>query len=54
MERAHHVILCTEIWTDEWRAYRGIPTWGPVGIPFTHRTVNHSQHFVDPVTGVNT
>ena len=42
-----------EIWSDEWRAYRGIPTWGPPANPYTHRTV-HQQHFLDPVTGVNT
>jgi hypothetical protein len=44
----------TEIWTDEWRAYRGIPTWGPAAQPYTHSTVNHRHLFVDPVTGVNT
>ena len=44
----------TEIWSDEWRAYRGIPTWGPAAVPYTHRTVNHQHHFVDPVTGANT
>jgi ISXO2-like transposase domain len=44
----------TMIWTDQWRAYRGIPTWGPPGNPYTHQTVNHSQNFVDPVTGANT
>jgi hypothetical protein len=49
-----YVATGTEIWSDQWRAYRGIPTWGPPGNPYTHRTVNHQLHFVDPVTGVNT
>ena len=31
-----------------------IPMWGPPANPYTHRTVNHQQYFVDPVTGVNT
>jgi len=44
----------TAIWTDEWRAYRGIPAWGPPGNPYTHHTVNHKEHLVDPITGVNT
>jgi hypothetical protein len=44
----------TEIWSDEWRAYRGIPTWGPPGNPYIHRTVNHKQNFINPATGVNT
>ncbi len=42
-----YVALGTEIWTDEWRAYRGIPTWGPPGNPYIHRTVNHKQNFVN-------
>ena len=28
-----------------WAAYRGLPDLG-----YTHKTVNHSRHFVDPVT----
>lgn len=37
--------------SDEWAAYRGIPN-----IPgnYTHLTVNHSQNFVNPVTGKHT
>lgn len=44
----------TEIWSDKWRAYRGIPTWGPPGNPYVHNTVNHQENFIDPITGVNT
>lgn len=34
--------------SDEWAGYRGIPN-----IPgnYTHQTVNHSQNFVNSVTG---
>jgi transposase-like protein len=35
------------IFSDEWRAYNGIATIA--GGNYTHRMVNHSQHFVDPV-----
>lgn len=42
----------TNIESDEWRAYDGIATIP--GQNYTHRTVNHSQHFVDPNTGANT
>ena len=35
--------------SDEWAAYRRIPEYG-----YQHRTVNHSEHFVDPVTGNHT
>jgi hypothetical protein len=37
----------TTIWSDEWRAYNGLNQLG-----FRHHTVNHSRHFVDPVTGL--
>ena len=31
---------------------RTIPNW--IGYNYIHQTVNHSVHFVDPVTGANT
>ena len=37
------------IWTDEWAGYRRLSEHG-----FQHQTVNHSLHFVDPVTGAHT
>ena len=40
------------IYSDEWRAYCRIPAI--TGKNYTHRTVNHSQNFVDPVTGMLT
>lgn len=39
----------TTVMTDEWAAYRALPTLG-----YQHLTVNHSQNFVDPSTWANT
>ena len=36
--------------SDEWRSYRQIQ--GQTGL--SHRTVNHSINFVEPITGVHT
>jgi len=44
-----YVPVGTEIWLDEWPAYHGLSAMG-----YTHRTVNHSRKFKDPVTGVCT
>ena len=38
-----NVLPGTRIITDEWRAYRTLPTIG-----YQHDSVNHSLHFVDP------
>ena len=45
----NHVLPGTTIITDEWRAYNNLPQLG-----FPHQTVNHTLHFVDPVTHAHT
>jgi len=47
-----HVQPGSIVMTDEWRGYNGMDTW--TNPPYVHMTVNHSKHFVDPVTGANT
>ena len=46
-----HVLPGTTIYSDEWSAYNQVQ-----GLPnvTSHSTVNHSLHFVDPVSGVHT
>lgn len=44
----------TAIVTDEWAAYRRIPTLrdnNGASLNYTHLTVNHRNNFVNPVTG---
>nr|CAI5869165.1 unnamed protein product [Callosobruchus analis] len=38
-----------EIWTDCWSGHTGLSALG-----YVHRTVNHSNNFVDPLSGVCT
>ena len=44
-----HVQPGTVVHSDEWAAYSQISSAG-----YTHSTVNHSLHFVDPITGTHT
>jgi len=45
-----HALPGTTVWSDQWAAYRQLTA--VTGLP--HAAVNHSLHFVDPGTGVNT
>ncbi|MBM6549437.1 transposase [Streptococcus dysgalactiae subsp. equisimilis] len=38
--------------SDMWASYQGIET--KMGMSYTHRTVNHTENFVDPTTGAHT
>ena len=44
-----HVKPGSIIFSDQWAAYRRLPDYG-----YIHKTVNHSENFVDPETGVCT
>ena len=46
-----HVQAESSVHSDEWAAYNNIQSLPNVA---AHNTVNHSLHFVDPNTGVNT
>lgn len=48
-----YVLPGTEIHSDQWAAYNGISTIA-VDPPYIHKTVNHSNYFRNPVTGVHT
>ena len=46
-----HTAPGTIVHSDDWAAYRSVQQLSNVA---THNVVNHSLHFVDPVTGVHT
>ena len=46
-----HVLPGTTIWSDQWAAYNNVSSLPGVA---GHGVVNHSLHFVNPSTGVNT
>ena len=46
-----HTAPGTIIHSDEWRVYNSVTNLPTVA---GHAAVNHSRHFVDPVTGVHT
>lgn len=46
-----HIRPGTTVYSDSWAAYRNVQQLATVA---QHDMVNHSLHFVDPVTGVHT
>ena len=44
-----NILPGTRIWSDEWPVYQQLAHFG-----YVHETVNHSQHLVNPATGVHT
>ena len=46
-----HTAPGTVVQSDEWAAYQHVQQLGNIAV---HHTVNHSLHFVDPVSGVHT
>lgn len=43
----------SQINTDSWRSYGKLDHLGKVS-PYAHETVNHSENYVDPITGAHT
>ena len=49
----NHILLPgSEVHTDDWSAYTNLRMYAPNVV--RHRVVNHSNNFVDPLTGVHT
>ena len=46
-----HINPSTTVWSDMWAAYNRVATLPGVA---DHQMVNHSIHFLNPVTGVHT
>jgi len=44
-----NIVAGTCIWSDQWAAYNTLNNIG-----YVHQTVNHDQHYVDPISGVHT
>ena len=54
-QKTLHQLICQEVepyttvYSDCWSGYNGLSALG-----FNHYTVNHSDHFIDPISGANT